>query len=284
MKSSTGVVMQLEKKHAFIMTSTGEFLKVMLDGRAPNIGEVYSGKLAKTIPFYKYTAVAASMLFVLLSGGISYAYYTPTASIEVNINPSIELKVNRWDKILKSVPLNSDGEKVLSTLNIKNKTLNDGLDLIIEEAKKDNFINESYIESGKVITVSVKDNKLDKKLDLSKFEAYAKKNNLNIKINSIEEEKKNNDASQKSVPNNKDDDSTKLDDKQDSNQDKGKNPSTENSSKDSRKNENSNIKNNPQTNKEENSSNKSQNTTNSGDMKKNELKESKPIEKNKVKK
>lgn len=190
MKNSTGIVMQLEKRHAFIMTNTGEFLKVKVGMQSPSIGEVYSGEIAKKVPIYKYASMAASLLFVLFFGGVSYAYYTPVASVEVNINPSIELQVNRWDRILKSIPLNDDGVTVLNSLYIKNKPLNEGLNLIVEEAKKDNFINENYIESGKVITVSVKENKLDKDINLSSFEEHAKKDNLTVEIKKFTEEVK----------------------------------------------------------------------------------------------
>jgi hypothetical protein len=187
--NSTGIVMQIEKRYAFIMTNSGEFLKIKIGKQLPNVGQVYTGQVAKETPFFKYASAAASLLLVLLSGTASYAYYTPTASVVVDINPSIELKVNRWDRILKTVPLNSDGEKVLSSLDIKNKALSDGLDMIVEEAKKDNFINDSYIKSGKIITVSVKDNKLDKEPDLSGFEDHTKKSNLKVKIIKNKDEK-----------------------------------------------------------------------------------------------
>jgi hypothetical protein len=180
--NNTGIVMQIEKKYAFIMTNRGEFLKVKITKPIPNVGEVYTGEIAKEMPFYKYTAAAASLLFVFLSGTASYAYYTPTASVVVDINPSIELRVNRWDRILKTIPLNNDGEKVLASLNIKNKVLSDGLDLIVEEAQKDNFINDSYTQSGKAITVSFENIKSEKKPDISKFEEHAKKNNLKVNL------------------------------------------------------------------------------------------------------
>ncbi|MDF2674588.1 MAG: hypothetical protein K0R09_2856 [Clostridiales bacterium] len=188
--NSTGIVMQTEKRYAFIMTNNGEFLKVKVTNPMPNLGEIYSGEVAKETPFYKYTAAAASLLFVLLSGTASYAYYTPTASVVVDINPSIEIQVNRWDRILTTTALNKDGEKVLASLNIKNKVLSDGLDLIVEEAKRDNFINDSYIQSGKAITVSFENTKSDRKPDISKFEENAKKNSLKVNLIKDNEDKK----------------------------------------------------------------------------------------------
>lgn len=191
MKNSTGIVMQLNKKNAFIMTNTGEFLKVKVTNQMPNVGEVYTGEVVKNMPIYKYAATAASLALVLLFGSAAYAYNTPVASMVIDINPSIKLEVNRWDRIIKSVPLNSDGEKVLESLSIKNKQLNDGLNLIIDEAKKDNYINNNYIESGKVITLSIEKNKLNKQFNLSKFEDYVKQNKLVIEVNDEKTDNKN---------------------------------------------------------------------------------------------
>lgn len=191
MKNSTGIVMQHNKKNAFIMTNTGEFLKVKVNKEMPNIGEVYTGEVVKEMPIYKYAATAASLALVLLFGSAAYAYNTPVASMVIDINPSIKLDVNRWDRIIKSVPLNNDGEKVLESLNIKNKQLNEGLNLIIDEAKKDNYINSNYIESGKVITLSIENNKLNKHYDLSKFEDYVKENKLVVEVKDEKTDNKN---------------------------------------------------------------------------------------------
>jgi hypothetical protein len=254
-KNSTGIVMQLEKRHAFIMTNTGEFLKVKVGKQSPSIGEVYSGEIAKKVPIYKYASMAASLLFVLFFGGVSYAYYTPVASVEVNINPSIELQVNRWDRIIKSIPLNDDGVTVLSSLDIKNKPLNVGLDLIVEEAKKDNFINESYIESGKVITVSVKENKLEKEINLSSFQEHAKKDNLTVEIKKSTAEFKENPAKNN-------DKTTPSDDSQD-------NTSNANDKKEPSKNgngidKNAEDKGNGNSDNKNNGNSKSSNSNNNG--------------------
>lgn len=198
MKSSAGIVMNVEKKQAIIMTNNGEFLKVKIGKNKPNIGEIYSGEIIKEMPFYKYAAIAASLAFILLFSGVSYAYYIPSASVIIDINPSIKLQINRWDKIIKSIPLNKDGEKILSSLNIKNKSLNDGLNLIVEEAKKDNFINDDYIKNGSTIQLTI-DNKKGKTLNLSKFESYSKQNNLNVKITTSEENNRNKDNSNKNI-------------------------------------------------------------------------------------
>jgi hypothetical protein len=288
MKNSTGVVMQLEKRHAFIMTNTGEFLKIKVGKQAPSIGEVYSGEIAKKVPIYRYASVAASLLFVLFFGGVSYAYYTPVTSVEVNINPSIELKLNRWERIIKSIPLNDDGVKVLNSLDIKNMPINEGLNLIVEEAKKDNFINDNYIESGKVITVSVKENKLDKDINLSNFEEHVKKDNLTVEIKKFTEEVKekpnkkgddnipsdnsSKDDDKKEHPNNGNGIDNKPEDKGNGNLDnkngENKNNNSNGNGSSNSNNSNKEDKNKDKPNKQENKNNNTSSTNNNSQNKK----------------
>lgn len=180
--NKTGLVMKTEKNSASIMTCYGEFFKVKITSKKPQVGEEYTGKIKKDNSLIRNFITAASLLFMILSGSGVYAYYTPTSSIVININPSIELKANRWDRIIKYSALNKDGETLLKSISIKNKPLSQGLNIIVEQSKKDNFIDENYVKDGKVIRlqVSVKGNK---SLDLSKFQKNIIKNNLNLDIN-----------------------------------------------------------------------------------------------------
>lgn len=180
--NKTGLVMRAERNSVSIMTSSGEFFKVEIISKVPKIGDEYTGKLKKENSFLKKLVTAACLLFMVLSGGGVYAYYTPTSSVVININPSIELSANRWNKIIKYLALNKDGETILNAISIKNKSLNEGLNLIVEQSKKDDFINEEYIKASKVISIQISE-KNNKGVDLSKFEDYAAKNNLNLKIN-----------------------------------------------------------------------------------------------------
>lgn len=186
MNIKNGLVMEIQGSDAYIMTSSGEFLKVKIDKNKalPNVGGEYSSRIL-TNPFigiskFKY-AVAACVLFFMLSlGGGTYAYYTPTSTVTININPSIEFKLNRWSRVLTSSPLNSDGEKVLLEIKAKNKSIDDVLIMVINQAKQDKYINENYINMGKTVTINI----VGKEVGLSSLEKELSKDNINVKIDS----------------------------------------------------------------------------------------------------
>lgn len=182
MNNRTGVVMQVKGSTAMLMTPSGEFINVKIKKRHPKIGEEFVGEVAKPFPLHRYLTVAASLFFILFIGSGITAYCTPAATIRVDINPSLELKLNRWHRVLSVDALNEDGSKLLSSLHLRNNSLDESLNKIIDEAKRENYINNQYIASGKDITITVEQNKKDIDFDFSAFEQHLKDNHLELQI------------------------------------------------------------------------------------------------------
>jgi hypothetical protein len=192
MALKTGMVMEIKNNNAFLMTPDGEFVRVKIKGRNPEIGEEYTGKTVSGIPTYRNMVIAASVAFMFLIGTGAYAYTTPVSSVVLDINPSIKLDLNRWDIIIKTTPLNDDGKKLLESVNVKNKSLDSGLNTIIDEAKKQNIITDDYKKSvredtkngkeEKKITVLIDSNKKDPSSDLKKFEEHVNNDDLKLEV------------------------------------------------------------------------------------------------------
>lgn len=179
----TGLVLKVERNKATLLTDTGEFVKVGFSKTLPKVGETYSGSVEIERNYLKHLAAVAALFMIFLSGGgVAYAYYTPVATIQVSINPSIELKINRFDKIIKSTPINTDGVTLLQNLQLKNKNVNEALTLVVNKAKKDNFINEDYNTQGKTISVKISAKDNVKTIKLEAFQKYIAQNKINTKI------------------------------------------------------------------------------------------------------
>ena len=231
----TGIVISIMNKKVGIMTSGGEFVYIKCKKVVPNVGEIYSGELYKKNLFlHKYAITAASLMFVLISSASAYAYYTPVTTIVVSINPSVSLEANRWNKIISSKALNSDGSLILSNIKLKNKSIDAGLELLVNEAKTEHFINDEYINDKKIISVDIKSDK-DGVIDISKFKNTIDNNNLNIKINASSSNNKNIDITVDNKKINTANLTSDKEEKEDSNKssnikvDPSKNPSVSNS-------------------------------------------------------
>ncbi|MDW8802305.1 anti-sigma factor domain-containing protein [Clostridium sp. A1-XYC3] len=184
MDNTTGIVMEIKKNIAYLMTSTGEFTKVKVDKSkpVPSIGSQYSGLPVQNVfmnnNLLRYTSAACLALVIFLSGGTAYTYYKPVSTVTVSINPSMELKSNLWNRVIYVSPLNEDGNKLLKEISVKNKAVDDALTNILEQAKKDNFINDNYKKDNKVITINIS----GKDMKLSSFQKEVKRDNLNTSI------------------------------------------------------------------------------------------------------
>lgn len=175
---------------AVIITSDGRFIKVRVKGRPPAVGELYCGKtLGSSKTFIRYVAMAAAVVLVLLSFSALKLYYTAYASVVVDVNPSIELMINRWEKIIKAVPLNEDGDKILSRIELTNVSLDAGLKRIVDESIKQKFIDGDRAVNGSSISVNIYYIGDGKKVDLSGFERYLTTANVKYEIKQQSAEK-----------------------------------------------------------------------------------------------
>lgn len=235
--------MEIKNKSAYILTPDGEFVKVKIKGTVPSIGGTYSGQPSNKIPLSRYASIAACFILFFSFGGAAYAYYTPVASLVLKMDPSIELKINRWNKIIETLPLNDDGKTILDSVDLKNKSVNEGLNMILDEATKENLIKPEP-ENDKKISLDVNSDKaLD--LNINEFENKVKDKNLQLEVKYPETVTSND-----TKDNNTKDTLTKPEENTDKN--KSKNTDNQNNSN-SKNNQNGNKANNKNLNNSEKS-------------------------------
>ncbi|APH15819.1 anti-sigma factor family protein [Clostridium sporogenes] len=179
-----GIVMEIHKNKVGILTSSGEFIYVANPNVSPNLGEIYESEEIKLKSsayknIKKFSLMAASLLIIFICSIFIRTYNAPVSSVTIKINPSIKLQANRWNKVINVTPLNEDGTNLLKNLNLKNKGLEKGIDLILEEAKKENYINNDYKNSSKAISINFTGD--TSSLTLSNIEDNLK--NLKVKYN-----------------------------------------------------------------------------------------------------
>lgn len=89
----------------------------------------YQKKPART--YRRLILAAACLLFALLCGGGWYLYFTPVASISVDVNPSIELGINRFDRVVSVEGYNEDGRALADSLHVWLLPYEEALDQIL---------------------------------------------------------------------------------------------------------------------------------------------------------
>lgn len=90
-------------------------------------------------------------LLALLIGG-SWLYFTPSAVVSIDINPSFELSLNRFDRVIGVTAYNEDAEALLSKLSLRNRSYENALDSIICSDKI-----ASLLENDELLVLTVID-------------------------------------------------------------------------------------------------------------------------------
>ena len=90
----------------------------------------YAETPVKRHSYPAYIAACACLLLVLLGG--RRLYFTPTASISIDINPSIELSVNRFDRVIAVTGFNEDGRALSGALDVKYKKYTQAVEQILD--------------------------------------------------------------------------------------------------------------------------------------------------------
>ena len=114
------------------------------------------------------TLVAAGLALMLLGGGgLFFQQANAVASVvSLDVNPSIELRVNRDEKVLSCTPLNEDAQEILEDMgggaDLKGAKLDVAVNAIVGSLVRKGYLSE--ISSAIMISVEDKDSARAKKL------------------------------------------------------------------------------------------------------------------------
>jgi len=177
--------MEINGKDMVVLKKNGEYAKMKKEGRNVCLGQEidFAGDGKSKWAARRLTALAASFLLFLGAGAGGYAYYTPEGYVDVDINPSIEISYNRWDKVIEVSGTNEDGQRVLEESgNIKNKGVGNAVKMILEAAEDEEFLSEGS-ENFVSVFVSGKNNTENLEKAKNAIENHHKETGLRFSYN-----------------------------------------------------------------------------------------------------
>ena len=106
----------------------------------------------------KWAVSLACLLLFATSGLGSYSlYYTKAAVISIDVNPGIELDINRWGKVVGQTTYGEESETVLQTLSLKHLEYEEALALLLGSDAMQQYLKKDALVS---ITLETKDRDL----------------------------------------------------------------------------------------------------------------------------
>ncbi len=131
----------------------------------------------KTGRIIAWIAAAAAAVALVTTGGIGYTQFLAEDTlIEIDVNPSIELAVNKRDRVLRVDALNEDAQVILEGMELKNTDVNTAVNAIIGSMVRKGYL----VDDTSTVLVSV-DNKDETK-------AAALRDNISICVQKMLQE------------------------------------------------------------------------------------------------
>lgn len=137
-----GIIVDFDGNYAIILTPTGDFKRIYNDFPDLQIGDEldiarrassYERFLLWCKPFR--TLAAACILIFALTGLVAADYFRPITFITMDINPSVEISLNRYSRVIGLKALNPNGDMLVPEgLRFMNKNVEDVVGMIVTEA------------------------------------------------------------------------------------------------------------------------------------------------------
>ena len=127
------VILDIDKNEATVMTEDGDIIGIRNNGY--DIGqEIILHRRKNRSSMKRITGIiATAAAAIVITGGISgYTYYTPYGTVSLDVNPSIEYTINRFDRVLDVTGINDDGDDILLGLDTK-RLINSNIETAIED-------------------------------------------------------------------------------------------------------------------------------------------------------
>lgn len=189
-----GIIADVDKKKAVLLSENGEFLTIRNENYTIGQKIVY-----KKPSVYKYASMAACFVLVLILGTVGIrTYFTSTSYVDIDINPSVRLEINRMDKVIRAIPLNDDAIDLLSEKKISGD-IKSCINTLVDESVNKGYINENntdveivvisdkteVMESVNVALDEVKQSELTVTVEKADYEVLKEAEALNVSVNRL---------------------------------------------------------------------------------------------------
>jgi hypothetical protein len=95
----------------------------------------------KSMTMKRAIAVACAAVLVCGTSIGAFAYYnTPTSYLSLDINPSVELGVNPFGKVVSAMAYNNDGKTILNGYNVYGLEVKSAINTLVKSAAQNGFV------------------------------------------------------------------------------------------------------------------------------------------------
>jgi hypothetical protein len=192
-----GIVMEIDDTHLTLLTPDGEFLHAQKRNQPYSIGEeiLFVPINLNTIQrphlfhhLFKIKSLGIAFAALLLILGSLFPMYQANkayAYMSIDVNPSIELGVNKKMQVVKLAAYNIEGKKILSRLNDwKKEGISQITQSILNEMNKQGFLQDNHVVVISTVRTEKREEQAEKRLtkNLNKIKEEIKEKDLELTV------------------------------------------------------------------------------------------------------
>ena len=133
------------------------------------------------------SAMVACLLVLAFGGGVLHnLYYTETAYIGIDINPSVEFSINCFNRVIAARADNNDGEALLSGFVMRHKQVNAALREFVEITARDGLLRDDGLVSVTVSSLSGNESELVADIQNSLQETASHHDGVQVDVFSVD--------------------------------------------------------------------------------------------------
>lgn len=139
-----GVIVQLDYNTAHILRNDGSFVSCPRD-MLWQVGDVVT--IPRRMRFSLKTAVVLfAALLILIIVPAFVIFNIPATYIEISVNPSVQLTLNRFDRVLSAEGLNDEAVDLLQGVSYKNLTLEEAYARLLNRLENNGFLSDATVQ------------------------------------------------------------------------------------------------------------------------------------------
>lgn len=153
----TGVILELDGGRAVVLDGSGAFRSV------PARPEWRTGDVVPLSGQRRHWAVpaAACLVLVLAGSGGWLVWRAPAALVSLDVNPSVELTLNRFDRVVSTRAMNDEGAELLEQGGVEGMTAGRAVAALLDSDFLEPYLaRENYV----ALTVQAEDSGLEAEL------------------------------------------------------------------------------------------------------------------------
>jgi hypothetical protein len=173
-----GIVLEIKNDRCVVLKKDGTFAEIR--NRNYTVGQ----KVSVSKPAVrKYLSMAACLILLCTAALGCHAYFTPTSYIYPDINPSVRLDLNRFQRVIDVVPLNADAQTLLSDVSIRNRDAAECMQAIVSACQEEHYLNETNTD----VEVSVRTDNEKLETTVETTSAAIREENLTVSVYQIDQ-------------------------------------------------------------------------------------------------